>query len=77
VNRSKISEVKFRTFVKLFSVNWDTGQIAKLISLNQNMVNRYLMASSKRIASFCDTVSPISVETEVDESFLGGLPCNM
>ena len=37
--------------MKLFSVNWDAGQIAKLISLNQNMVNRYLLASGKRIVA--------------------------
>ena len=70
-NRSKISEAKFRQLVKLFSVDLDAGQIAELISLNSNTVNRYLMAIRERIAEFCETVSPVSGEIEVDESFFG------
>jgi len=70
-NRSKISEEKFRQLVKLFSVDLDAGQIAELISLNRNTVNRYLMAIRERIAEFCETVSPVSGDIEVDERFFG------
>jgi len=70
-NRSKISEAKFRQLVKLFSADLDAGQIAELISLNRNTVNRYLMAIRERIAEFCETVSPVSGDIEVDESFFG------
>ena len=70
-NRSKISEAKFRQLVKLFAVDLDAGQIAELISINRNTVNRYLMAIRERIAEFCETTSPVSGEIEVDESFFG------
>ena len=70
-NRSKISEAKFRQLVKLFSADLDAGQIAELISINRNTVNRYLMAIRERIAEFCENTSPVSGEIEVDESFFG------
>ena len=70
-NRSKISEAKFRQLVKLFSADLDAGQIAELMSINRNTVNRYLMAIRERIAEFCETTSPVSGEVEVDESFFG------
>ena len=70
-NRSKISEAKFRQLAKLFAVDLDAGQIAELISINRNTVNRYLMAIRERIAEFCEKTSPVSGEIEVDESYFG------
>lgn len=72
VNRSKISEAKFRQFVKLFSLDLDAGQIAALTGLNRNTVNRYLTGIRVRIAEFCEEASPVSGQVEVDESYFGG-----
>ena len=70
-NRSRISEHKFREIIKLFSLDLNATQIAKLTSLNRNTVNRYLIAIRKRIAEYCAQESPFKGEIEVDESYFG------
>jgi transposase-like protein len=70
-NRSKISEAKFRQLVKLFSIDLDASQIAQVISLNRNTVNRYLRAFRQRIAEFCEQQAPVFGEVEIDESYFG------
>lgn len=69
--RSRISEAKIRQLVKLFAVDLDASQIAKLSNLNRNTVNRYLAAIRERIADYCEAESPFSGEIEVDESYFG------
>ena len=71
-NRSKISEAKTRQLIRLFSLDLDAGQIATIIGLNRNTVNRYLAAIRERIAQFCEQISPVSGQVEVDESYFGG-----
>ncbi len=71
VNRSKISEAKFRQFLKLFSFDLDASQIALVTGLNRNTVNRYLMALRQRIAEYCERQAPVIGEIEVDESYFG------
>lgn len=58
VNRSKISEAKFREIVRLFSMDLTAIQIAELTGLNRNTVNRYLKAIRERIAEYCNVVAP-------------------
>ncbi|NBB77617.1 MAG: hypothetical protein GVY02_09575 [Bacteroidetes bacterium] len=58
VNRSKISEAKFRELVRLFSMDLTAIQIAELTGLNRNTVNRYLKAIRERIAEYCNVVAP-------------------
>jgi transposase-like protein len=70
-NRSKISEKKIRQIVKLFSIDLDASQVAKISGLNRNTVNRYLTGIRTRVAEFCESQSPFSGEVEVDESFFG------
>ena len=70
-NRSKISEKKIRQIVKLFSLDLDASQIAKLTDLNRNTINRYLSEIRDRIADYCNTISPFSGEIELDESYFG------
>ncbi|GAA5522079.1 IS1595 family transposase [Aliifodinibius salicampi] len=60
VNRSKISEAKFRELVKLFSLDLTATQIAKLSGLNRNTVNRYIKGIRKRLAEYCEITGPIS-----------------
>jgi hypothetical protein len=74
-NRSKISEAKFRQIVRLFAIDLDAGQIAEIACVNRNTVNRYLTAIRERIAEYCEDVSPVQGEIEVDESFFGRKTC--
>ena len=71
VNRSRISERKFRQLVKLFSLDLDAVQITELSHLNRNTVNRYLKVMRTRIAEFCEVESPLTGEVEIDESYFG------
>ncbi len=70
-NRSRISESKIRQIVKLFSLDLDASQIAKITGLNRNTINRYLSEIRARISEHCMTQSPFSGEVEVDESYFG------
>jgi transposase-like protein len=69
--RSHISERKFQQLVRLFAADLDASQIAQLISLNRNTVNRYVMKIRQRLVEYCEAHSPFSGEIEVDESFFG------
>jgi transposase-like protein len=71
IKRSRISEAKFREFIRYFSLDLDAHKIAFLTSLNRNTVNRYLLLIRKRIAEFCKQSSPFHGEIEVDESYFG------
>jgi transposase len=71
LKRSKISEAKFREFIRYFSLDLDAHKIAFFTSLNRNTVNRYVLLIRTRIAEFCEQSSPFSGEVEVDESYFG------
>jgi len=71
INRSRVSEAKFRDLVKYFSLDLDAQQIAILTRLNRNTVNRYLKLIRKRIAELCESETPFKGEIEVDESYFG------
>lgn len=59
VNRSKISEAKFRELVRFFSIDLTAIQIAELTGLNRNTVNRYLTEIRKKITRFTEATSPV------------------
>ncbi len=69
--RSRISEHQFRQIVRLFSVDLEATQLAKLTGLNRNTINRYLTAIRQHLVEYCDAQSPFFGEVEVDESFFG------
>jgi transposase len=69
--RAHISERKFQQLVRLFAAGLEASQIALLINLNRNTVNRYLNKIRQRLVEYCDTQSPFSGEVEVDESYFG------
>ena len=71
LKRSKISEAKFREFIRYFSLDLEAHKITFLTGLNRNTVNRYLLLIRKRIAEFCEQSSPFQGEIEVDESYFG------
>ncbi len=68
---AKISEAKFTKILKLFCVDLTAVQIAEIIGLNRNTVNKYLKLIRQQIAAICESESPFSGEVEVDESFFG------
>ena len=71
VNRSKISEAKFRQLVKLFSLDLTATQATELTRLNRNTVNRFYSAMRQRIYEHTQQTSPIDGEVEADESYFG------
>ena len=71
VNRSKISEAKFRQLVKHFVIDLTATDSAELCSLNRNTVNRFYNAFREIIAEYCEQTSPIIGEVEIDESYFG------
>lgn len=66
VNRSKISEAKFRELARLFSLDLTASQIAELTGLNRNTVNRYVRGIRERISEYCDVTAPPGL-TQPDE----------
>lgn len=71
LNRSHISEAKFRQVVRLFCEDMTAAQIAHLTGLNRNTVNRLLTHIRQVIARYCEATSPLSGEVEIDESYFG------
>jgi len=71
VQRSKISEAKFRDLVRYFAADLDATQITFISGLNRNTVNRYLKAIRERIAEHCDSESSPPEVVNSDESFFG------
>lgn len=59
VNRSKISEAKFRQLVRYFSLDLTAIQITELTGLNRNTVNRYLTEIRKKIFKYSKATSPV------------------
>ncbi len=71
VQRSKISEAKFRELVRYFAADLDATQITFISGLNRNTVNRYLKAIRERIAEHCESESSQSEVMHSDESCFG------
>lgn len=71
INRSRISEAKFREIVKYFSLDLEAQKIASLTQLNRNTINRYLNLIRIRIAELCESETPFQGVVEVDESYFG------
>jgi transposase-like protein len=68
---SKISNAKFREFLKLFALDLTATQIARATDLNRNTVNRLCRVVRERIAEACETATPLRGTVEVDESYFG------
>lgn len=83
VNRSKISEAKFRELVKLFSLDLTAKQISELTDLNRNTVNRYLSGIRVRVAEHCNKIDPHSstnnslIEQKIKDHTVIGLSENL
>jgi hypothetical protein len=71
VNRSKISEKKFREFLRLFALDLDASQLANITGLNRNTVNRYLKEVQEKIAAYCKQSSPLCGEVDINKNYCG------
>lgn len=69
--RSRISEAKFRQILRLFCLDLTATQIAAITGVSRNSINKYLKGIRVRMAHYCESVSPVSGQVEVDESFFG------
>jgi len=69
--RARISRPKFRQILRLFALDLTALQIAEIVNLNRNTINRYLKLTRSLIAVFCDLESPFSGEIQCDESYFG------
>jgi transposase len=54
VRRAKISEEKFRRFLRCFTLDMEATKIARLCRLNRNTVNRLGKAVRERMAEVCE-----------------------
>ncbi len=70
--RSRISERKYREIVKYFVYDFSSTQIAELVDINRNTVNRYITLMRERIALFQEQTGELGGEVELDESYFGG-----
>lgn len=70
--RSRISERKYREIVKYFVYDFSSTQIAELVDINRNTVNRYITLIRERIAMFQEETGELGGEVELDESYFGG-----
>ena len=69
--RARISTKQFRQIFRYLTLDLTASQMALLMDLNRNTVNRYVRTIRERIAQFCETQSPFGGEVEVDESYFG------
>jgi len=70
--RAKISDEKFRTVLRLFSLDMEAKKAAEFTDLNQDTVNNIYNKLRERIAELCETDSPFTNgEVELDESYFG------
>lgn len=65
VRRAKISEAKFRQFLRYFALDMEATKIAVLARLNRNTVNRLAKAVRHRIAEQCKREAALTLRTAV------------
>ena len=65
---TKISEIKFRYLLKLFSLDLTAIQAVELCGLNRDTVNRIYAAIRQRMVESCYRLSAINGIIEVGES---------
>ena len=72
INRSHISERKFREVLKLFCVDLEATKIAEITKISRVTVNAILMRIRIRIAKLAEQESYFTQgEIEIDESYFG------
>lgn len=69
LNRSHISEAKFRQIIRLFAQDLPASKIAQLSRVSRVSINKLMLKIRLRLAHLCEQSSLFSGEIEVDESY--------
>ncbi len=72
LERSKISERKFREIVRYFALDIEAKKTAEIVGLNRKTVQNYYNKIRKAIANYQEQTTQFSGEVELDESYFGG-----
>jgi|GEM_PF-4909622 len=67
--RTRISEKRFKTFLRFFSAGLSTRIIARRTKLNRNTVNRLALLLRTRMAAHCDEVDSAAIRIRAGEKF--------
>jgi transposase len=70
-SRSKISEAKFRQILRYFAMDLTATDCAELSGISVRSVNSIYLRIRRRLAQYCEQVSPLGGELEADESYFG------
>jgi len=68
---SKISEAKFRSLLRCFSLDMTATQTAHMTGLSLRSTNQIFLRLREKLAKECEKVSPFSGDLEADESYFG------
>jgi transposase len=68
---SKISEAKFREILRYFAMDLTATDCAELSGVSVRSVNSIYLRIRRRLAQYCEQVSPLGGELEADESYFG------
>jgi transposase len=72
MNRSHISEAKFRQIIRLFAADLEASQIAEITKVSRPTINAILLRIRNRIARLAERESYFKAgEIEIDESYFG------
>ena len=71
ISRSRISDSKFRQFLRLFCLDLTAIQISEISHLNRNTVNRLVRLIRQRMADLSEEQARLAGIIEVDESYFG------
>lgn len=70
-SRSKISEAKFREILRYFAMDLTATDCAELSGISVRSINTIYLRVRRRLAQYCEQVSPLGGELEADESYFG------
>ena len=70
-SRSKISEAKFREILRYFAMDLTATDCAELSGISLRSTNTIYLRVRRRLAEYCEQVSPLGGELEADESYFG------
>ncbi|BAV94277.1 transposase [Ichthyobacterium seriolicida] len=70
--RSRISEAKFRSILRLFCIDIEAKKVSKLTNVSRYTINKIFDKLRLLIAQKCEEESPFNQgEIELDESYFG------
>ena len=70
-SRSKISEAKFPEILRYFAMDLTATDCAQLSGISVRSINSIYLRVRRRLAEYCEQVSPLGGELEADESYFG------